>query len=395
MDLPTEYQGGREQTWLKHQVLRHYLRAWSQKLASVGRHGCRIRLWYIDCFAGIWESYAHDRTDTSVAIGMTALEEALANWSGGSTQVEAGAIFVEKNAAAATRLREFLTSRPNRGVISVVLEGEFGSQVDAIRDRIGDDAAFLFVDPTGWKGAAMRYIAPLAKGRFRDVLVNVMFHHINRWKDDPRGFLREQMRDMFGLVDTDLPPDLSEEELMALYRGRLKARANLEFAADLAVPHPTVDRTFFRLVVGGHAAEVVRLFRDVEERVVGKDAGPVRQTAKVRAHESRTGQTDLMSRFGVVPAIDVRYRRMRDADLGRAMEVLRGRIAEHPQTFGSLWPALLEDHHMTRKHLADAVADEVKAGRMTVSGQKPTERSIKDHHMIAVEKASGGRQSDA
>lgn len=119
---------------------------------------------------------------------------------------------------------------------------------------------------------------------------------------------------------------------------------------------------------------------------MGRDAGPVRQRAKVRAHESRTGQTDLMSRFGVVPAIDVRYRRMRDTDLAAAIVALRDRIAEQPQTFGSLWPALLEDHHITRKHLADAVAADVKAGRVTVLGQKASERSIKDDHVITVGK---------
>jgi hypothetical protein len=77
----------------------------------------------------------------------------------------------------------------------------------------------------------MQFIAPLAAGRWRDVMVNVMFHHINRWKDDPRQFLRNQMRDLFGLGDADLPSGLDEEELMSLYRRRLKDRAKLEFVA--------------------------------------------------------------------------------------------------------------------------------------------------------------------
>ena len=106
---------------------------------------------------------------------------------------------------------------------------------------LGSDAALIFVDPTGWKGAAMRFIAPLAKDQpRRDVLVNVMFDHINRFKDDPRAFLREQMREFFGLGDAELPEALAEEDLFALYRGKLKEICGLQHAADLAIP--TSDR---------------------------------------------------------------------------------------------------------------------------------------------------------
>jgi three-Cys-motif partner protein len=382
MDVPAEYQDGREQTFFKHEVLRNYLRAWSQKLGSVSQTGRRVRLWYVDCFAGPWSSRTEDHADTSVAIGMNALEEALSTWSDAPTKVEAGAIFVEANPTSATRLTEFLSGRPHKGVAWKVLVGAFGSQVAAIQGMIGDDAAFLFVDPTGWKGAGMQFVAPLAAGRWRDVLVNVMFHHINRWKDDPREFLRNQMRDLFGLGDADLPSGLGEEQLMALYRSQLKDRAKLGFVADLAVPHPTIDRTFFRLVVGGHHAEVVRLFRQVEEKVVGRDAGSVRDKAKSRVRESRTGQTELL--LGA-PGIDVRYRNMRDRDLAAALPTLRARIAaEGPLPFGQIWPPILEENHVTRKHLADAILDEANAGRLVVQGFLARERTIKDTHLIAV-----------
>jgi len=215
--------------------------------------------------------------------------------------VQAGAVFVEANAASAAKLRAYLAERSNRGIEAIVLEGAFGAKVPEIQSLIGSDPAFIFVDPTGWKGAGMRHIAPLVAERFRDVIVNVMFHHINRWKDDPREFLRQQMREFFGLGDEDLPSGLDEAGLIALYRRQLAKQAKLTHVADLAVPHPTVDRTFFRLVVGGHHQEVLHLFRDVEEKVVGRDAGAVREKARTRAKEKRTGQLAL----GLVPAIDV------------------------------------------------------------------------------------------
>jgi hypothetical protein len=206
-----------------------------------------------------------------------------------------------------------------------------------------------------------------------------MFHHLNRWKDDPRSFLRQQMRDFFGLADADLPQGLDEDELMRTYREQLRSKAHLPYVGDLAVPHPTVDRTFFRLVVGGHHPEVLRLFRNVEEKVVGRDAGHVREKARARVAEQRTRQLGL----GLVPAMDDRYQRMRDADLVKALAALRAQLIAGPARFGDLWPSLLSDHHITRKQLADKVHQQFKAGMLNVSGMRETERTIKDHHLIS------------
>lgn len=86
MDAPEEYRD-REQTFFKHQVLSNYLRAWTQKLASVSRGGRTVRLWYVDCFAGPWQSQTDEQADTSVAIGLGALEEALERWKGSAGAV--------------------------------------------------------------------------------------------------------------------------------------------------------------------------------------------------------------------------------------------------------------------------------------------------------------------
>jgi three-Cys-motif partner protein len=380
MDVPEEYRD-REQTWFKHHVLQHYLRSWSQKLASLSQRGQRIRLWYVDCFSGPWKSQDEKHADTSVAIGLNALEEALARWTGGSGQVEAGAIFVEAKVRSAKALETFVNGRENRGVQPKVLQGTFEERVAEIQTIIGDDPAFIFVDPTGWKGAGMGNIAPLVAHRFRDVMVNVMFHHINRWKDDPRDFLRQQMRELFGLGDSDLPAHLTEEALMSLYRKQLATQTKLPYVADLAVPHPTVDRTFFRLVVGGHHPEVLNLFRDIEEKVVGRDAGVVRDIAKSRARQKRSGQTEIS--YGIIPTIDVRYQRMRDEDLVKAIDIIRDRVSKRgPVKFGEIWPAILADHHVTRRVLGDAILKEVAKARLSIVGMQPGERSLKNEHAI-------------
>jgi len=180
VEIPESYRG-REQSYLKHRVLEEYLVAWGMKLGSVGRRG-RVRLCYVDGFAGPWNARSATLDDTSIAIGLGALRAAAAQWQG---MVEIEACFVEKDDAAFAELSRFLAAQPP-GIPTRALHGEFGRFVPELEAWLGSDAAFLFVDPTGWKGAAMHFIAPLVRRPRRDVLVNVMFDHINRFKDDPR-----------------------------------------------------------------------------------------------------------------------------------------------------------------------------------------------------------------
>ena len=122
-----------------------------------------------------------DGADASAEIGLRALEEAIDTWRGQrGAALEGSAVFVEADPGRAARLREMLEKRAG-GVTTEVLEGEFGTHAAAIQQRLGTDAAFLFVDPTGWKGADMAYIAQLAGRPYRDVLVNVMFDYLNRF----------------------------------------------------------------------------------------------------------------------------------------------------------------------------------------------------------------------
>src|SRR3954469_18305836 len=124
--IPAEYRG-REQTYLKHRVLSEYLRPWAQKIASTARatRGSR-RLWYVDCFAGPWQSEHSNLDDTSVAIGLRALEEALAVWSTERGHaVEAHALFVEREVESRQQLQRFLEARTS-SVKCTVLDGAIG-----------------------------------------------------------------------------------------------------------------------------------------------------------------------------------------------------------------------------------------------------------------------------
>lgn len=361
MSVPPEYHG-REQSFLKHRVLQQYLLRWGRKLGSMSRARA-VRLWYVDCFAGPWMSKSASLEDTSIDIGLRALDEAAATWRDAGHKIEANAVFVESKRSAFEALQAHLQQR--KGPIRThALHGEFGEHVERISKMLGDDPAFIFVDPTGFKGAAMSFIRPLVLCPVRDVMINVMFEHINRWKDDPRAFLREQMRDFFGLEDVDLAPGLSESDLFALYRRNLKDRCCLKFAADLAVPHPTKERTWFHLVVGGNHREVLRVFREVEMSVVGTEAARVREAASKRRHEQRTGQAALPldTSAPVEPRFEARYR----ADAAMVADRLVESLGSAPLRFDEVWPGLLEAHHVTRADVARLACAAEAEGRLEI-----------------------------
>jgi three-Cys-motif partner protein len=369
MEVPAEYHG-REQSFLKHRVLHEYLVRWGRKIGSLSRKRT-LRVWYVDCFAGPWSSGNPNLEDTSIHIGVQALAKAAETWRAAGHGIEANAVFVESNRSAFETLRKHLADREGP-VKTQALHGEFGQHVDTIAGMLGEDPAFIFVDPTGFKGVAMSFIASLARHRMRDVLVNVMFEHINRWKDDPRGFLRDQMREFFGLEDVDLPPGLSEDDLLALYRENLKTRCGLKHAADLAVPHPTRDRSWFHLVVGGNHQDVLRVFRDVETSVIATEAAAVRDGATKRRQQELTGQyaLPLDTASPVEPRFEARY------GIGPAQLVDHVVAALGPgrRRFDAIWPALLEAHHVPFADVARAARDAEATGRLAIDRKKSSAR---------------------
>jgi len=375
MEIPESYHG-REQTWLKHQVLEGYLQAWAMKIASFAN-----TLWFVDCFAGPWKASDAALQDTSVAIALRALNEAHATWSarGRAGHLQAKAIFVEANRHAYGRLESFVAE--HRGVVeATTIHGVFGERVARIQETIGQEPAFLFVDPTGWKGVAMNAISPLAQAPRRDFMVNVMYDHVNRFKDDPRDFLREQMGEFFGLAPGELEPGLDEEALMKLYRARIKETCGAVYVADLAVPVPTRNRTYFRLVLGTSHPLGLRLFRDTEHTVAGRKAANARAGARQRENE-RGGQVSLVPQ-PVAPE-DHHYTALREHGREQVRVYLPKLLErEGPQRFDVLWPRVLQVCHLTHAELADCVGAMAEEGAIVVERGRRPGSGIRDGDVI-------------
>jgi three-Cys-motif partner protein len=375
--IPKEYEG-REQTYLKHLVLRQYLSSWVQKLARTGRPGEKTRLWYVDCFAGPWMANDQELKDTSIAIGLSILEDVLDS---PNLNVETSAIFIEKKPQRYRQLDAFLRERKSR-VNTNAFHGEFGDNVEKINSLVMEDPAFIFVDPTGWKGVDMGFVTPLLGYPRRDVLVNVMFNDVNRFKGDRREFLRSQMREFFGLDDSATLQGKNEKELMELYRTKLKEHSSSKHSLYIAIPHPTNERTWFYLVMAGSHPALVELYRSVEAKVVGEVAGGVRRDAKKRASDSPDqGEFD----FGD-PQSDHRYSTVNRAAMDLVPQEVEAILQERTKIqFRDLWPHLLERHPITLADLRKLIMKMRKDGHLRIEGIGERERTPKDNHWLHVQ----------
>lgn len=376
---------GREQTWIKHLVLKKYLTAWGMKMAMTSAPG-RERLWYVDCFAGPWRTQTEAREDTSAAIALKVLNDVRVRAAESGRQVQVGAVFVELDSSRSGDLERFV-EQARGDVATRVFSGALGDCIEDIRHAIGQDAGFVFVDPTGWKGADMDYVAQLAHPGRRDVLINFMYDFLNRFKAEgqrgaeQRKWLIAQLEAFFGTQDTSKFATMDENELVQEYCRNLKSKCSLRFALSLAVPMPGFDRTYFHLVVGGSNPKVVELFRTVEFDVIGGQAGPVMEEARRRIEEDRSGQRSLFAN----PEARIRsFEQRRHDDLGRIKHEILALLRHGERSFSDVWPRVMEKLHVRLTDTKDVATELYRSGAIVVDTWREGQRKIRDEDRLRI-----------
>ena len=107
MDWKTpEHYKGREQAFVKHQLLKLYL---ERLFMIVGRHCSKIT--YVDCFAGPWQDDSPKLSSSSIGITaeiMRKCRNAIAQQM--NRKITFRALFIEKNKQSYTRLTQYSTT---------------------------------------------------------------------------------------------------------------------------------------------------------------------------------------------------------------------------------------------------------------------------------------------
>ena len=304
--VPDAYDG-REQAFIKHELLKSYLQKLFFILGSSKRSGRQIELCYVDCFAGPWGDESEGMESTSIAISLQTLNAVRHKLGINGASVRIRALYVEKDARAYARLAAYLQGNTPGGIHAEPQQGDFVALRDEILRWVGKDAfTFFFIDPMGWKGIEIKTLRPLLGRPRSEFLINFMYFNINRAMSMTE--LQAEMAELVGEpIEFDrMTPDQRERTILKTYRSNLKrcvTATRPQFpprSAHVRVLDRAHERPKYHLVyVTSHARGVIE-FMTISENVdlVQKQ---VRADVKDAERERRTGTGNL---FEAAPLVD-------------------------------------------------------------------------------------------
>jgi three-Cys-motif partner protein len=390
--LDSSWYKGREQTYIKHVVLRRYL----QKLAyKRGWHGGTIN--YVDCFAGPWQHATEGLEDTSPFIAIKELREAREELRRRSRPpLGIRCLFIEKH----RKSWELLDSKL-RAIEDVEIEtihGDFEVHVQIIRQFASGGGArpftFFFIDPTGWTGYSLDTVTPLLRHQPGEVLINFMTRFITRFVDSDRPEDAGSFNRLFGSAKyRDHWRNLSgldrEDEIVRAYAERVREAGKFSFVASSVVLDPLSDRSQFHLIYATRHIEGLRVFRNDAERPAEKEQQETRWKTQLRREEDRTGQVFLFEQPVGRDYLD----KLRERYFWKATDRLTMLLEEkHRVPFDDLEAEALQFPLMSTRVLKGWLEELKKQGKVAYEGLAPGARIPqpgKGHVIVWISPPSG------
>lgn len=301
MKVPENYRN-REQTYVKHHLLRIYL---ERLFMIIGQSQRIIR--YVDCFSGPWNEQDENLHDTSISISLGIMQKCLAGLKRMGKSVKFHALFIEKDQGAFEKLEAYLSEHNSPDIISTAQNGEFYDLRKKILDWCGkDDFTFFFIDPTGWKKVVeISTLEPFLKRSNSEFLINFMYDFLLR--THTQSSFQEDIQEIFGgIPDTvGMNPEQKEAHLIELYRTQLKkiapSRGGVPRSAHVPILYPRRDRTLYHLVYLTRHAKGITVFMDASEKLELIQRR-IRAEAKQDNREKFTSQLELFQSYkGIKP----------------------------------------------------------------------------------------------
>lgn len=358
---------GREQAYVKHRFLAHYIESLVFKIAS------RRDVVYVDGFSGPWEDRGDRFEDTSFGIALQALRKAKETWAGMGRQRTMTALLVEKSPEAFARLQKVIPRYPDIRIRT--LNADFVKVVPDLAAAIPADAfAFVLMDPKGWK-IDMEAITPLLRHPNAEVVFNFMFTMINWAASMPSPAIQASLEALMpqtgwktrldGLVPNagEAMADARKRVLVSSINAAIARIGGYPHVMETPVLFPDKDRTYYSLIYATRSGKGVEVFRDCQAAAL-KTQDEVRAGVRSAKREQATGTLDMFA-----PAADrndfaARWIAEQEAGARRAM---LDAVPRTPGsiTYGELWPRILADHGVRKVRLGRIAAEMKATGELT------------------------------
>ena len=378
---------GREQTFVKHLILRHYLERFAIIVGSQWN-----TLTYVDCFSGPWKVKSEEFKDTSFAIALEQLRKAreVHKERTGRT-LRLRCFFLEKTLSAYIKLKQY-TDR----IEDVEIETQNKKLESAIQDILNyvqeggpNSFPFIFIDPTGWSGFAMKTITPLLQLNPAEVLINFMTEHIRRFIESPQEQTQESFVKLFGsgqFKDTlrGLEEKDREDALVTAYSECVKRVGAFGYTSSAIVLHPKRDRTHFHLIYATREPMGIEVFKAAEKKAM-RLMEKTRDEAQKREREERTGQTELAFSSMTTNDPSAYFQYLRERYTSRAKAAVFGLIQSSGHLpYDKAWSSAMTFPLTWESDLKDWLADFKNTGRLEITGMKEGQRVPKRGQNIQI-----------
>jgi len=263
----SEYEG-REQSLVKHIVLRKYLGRFAHIIFS-----WKPAITYVDCFSGPWQVKTADFSDSSFAIALDEMRKARETWRQKRPNRQIRCFFLEKDKKAYRKLQAFAQSVQDAEIATknAKLEDAVNDILDFVDKGGPDSFPFFLIDPTGWTGFELDVIEPLLKRQPAEVLVNLMTSFIRRFIKSPDLDTNRSFERTFGRYRPKLAAlqGLSEEDLddaiVDAYCKLVHETGSYPYVSSAIILDPEIDSTHYRLIYATRNLKGIEAFKQAEQ----------------------------------------------------------------------------------------------------------------------------------
>ena len=349
--LPIEYHG-REQSFVKHLILRGYLQRVAWNILSFADN-----FTFVDGFSGPWEARSDVYEDTSFGIAIGELRAVKTAFDTRGTAKRLRCVFVEKDAGAFAQLSAAIGEAADLSPIAI--HGTFEENIAEVRRHVGTSFALTFIDPTGWS-IDLTQMAPLLQQR-GEVLINFMYEHFKRFVEDDRPEIRASYDKPFGGLDwrpmiaEEMARGLDKEAaILETFKFAVKKAGNFDHVASARIRHRKLEKSHFYLVYGTRHPKGLEEFRKVERSALSAEEF-YRIEARDRA-KLEGGQGVL---FGAMPHNAQETAQAHwDAEVREARALAEEIVASQPTVrFENLAKRIQERFSVVQTELKDLLVD--------------------------------------
>lgn len=262
----------RQQTRIKLDILRKYLRAWA---IIIGSHFPKA--YFVDCFAGRGKYHIGDQIDTvsgSPIIGLETAFEVRKMKQKKGIDFNLNIIAIESDTNNITSLKKFVNEiDPQHEIKIEFIESEFEEATSEVIKTITDLPAFFFIDPYGIKGVSKDTLDLIVnRNGSTEIFLNYMKMGVQRVIGQYKNISHENntirikaaktvshMNSLFG--DTSWI-DKNHEELLKYFVKQVFSK-NYKFVLNFNVPYPDRSGTIYNLLFATNYTCGEKIMKDI------------------------------------------------------------------------------------------------------------------------------------